>query len=106
MLPAGTVTFLFTDIEGSTPLWESKPQAMKAALARHHAILREAIETNGGSVFGIVGDSFEAAFKVASHALQAAIRAQCALLEESWGETGRLHVRMGLHAGLGEPAAR
>ncbi|MBI4316078.1 MAG: hypothetical protein HY679_09085, partial [Chloroflexi bacterium] len=49
--PTGTVTFLFTDIEGSTRLWERHPEAMKAALARHDALLRQAIEANGGYAF-------------------------------------------------------
>ena len=72
-LPAGTVTFLFTDIEGSTKRWEHQPQAMNAALARHDAILRSAIEANGGYVFKTVGDAFCAAFPAASQALQAAL---------------------------------
>jgi class 3 adenylate cyclase len=50
-LPTGTVTFLFTDIEGSTRLWQRQPEAMKGALARHHEILKAAIESNGGYVF-------------------------------------------------------
>ncbi len=59
-LPTGTVTFLFTDIEGSTTRWEQHPEAMQAALARHDAILREAIEGHGGVVFKTVGDAFYA----------------------------------------------
>ncbi len=59
-LPSGTVTFLFTDIEGSTRLWQEKPEAMSVAHARHDAILREAIESNHGYIFQIVGDSFSA----------------------------------------------
>src|SRR5262245_46925395 len=58
MLPSGTVTFLFTDIEGSTRLWEQHPRAMELALAQHHALLREAIEAHGGVVFQIIGDAF------------------------------------------------
>lgn len=57
-LPGGTVTFLFTDIEGSTKLFQKNPGAMPDALARHNALLRQAIETNGGYVFQIVGDAF------------------------------------------------
>lgn len=103
VLPRGTVTYLFTDIEGSTSLWERDPKAMKAALARHHAILRQAIESNNGTVFQIVGDSFQSAFDLATDALIAAIGAQQGLAQEPWGETGPLRVRMGLNTGLGEP---
>ena len=58
LLPIGTVTFLFTDIEGSTRLWEETPDGMKLALARHDSLLRAAIETNGGHVFKTAGDAF------------------------------------------------
>ena len=78
-LPTGTVTFLFTDIEGSTKLWEQHPDAMRLALARHDALLRAAIETNNGTVFKTVGDAFCAAFATATDALAATIDAQCAL---------------------------
>jgi class 3 adenylate cyclase len=60
--PSGTVTFLFTDIEGSTRLWEERPDEMRAALARHDEILRATIEGNGGYVFATGGDGFAAAF--------------------------------------------
>lgn len=96
--PAGTVTFLFTDIEGSTKLWEKHPDAMQAALARHDAILRGAIEKNRGCVFKTVGDAFCAAFPTALDGLNAALAAQRALNLESWGET-RVKARMGLHTG-------
>jgi len=62
ILPSGTVTFLFTDIESSTRLWQENPQAMSVAHARHDAIVREAIEANNGYIFQIVGDSYSAAF--------------------------------------------
>ena len=101
-LPSGTVTFLFTDIQGSTPLWEQKPGAMKTAVARHHALLRQAIESNGGIVFKIVGDEFQAAFDLATQGLAASLAAQRALLAQEWGETGPLRVRMGLHTGPAE----
>jgi class 3 adenylate cyclase len=61
-IPTGTLTFLFTDIEGSTQLWEKHPDAMKLALARHDSILRQAIETHHGKVFKTVGDAFYAVF--------------------------------------------
>jgi len=70
-LPSGTVTFLFTDIEGSTRLWEQHPEAMGEALARHDALLRGAIEAHGGHVFKTVGDQFCAAFATASDAVTA-----------------------------------
>ena len=71
--PTGTVTFLFTDIEGSTKLWKQNADAMRPALARHDILLRDAIETVGGYVFKTVGDAFCAAFSTAPEALQAAL---------------------------------
>src|SRR5215216_5697814 len=82
--PGGTVTFLFTDIQGSTRLWEEQPAAMAAALARHDALMRAAIEGNGGYVFKTVGDAFYAAFETAPEALAAAVEAQRALINETW----------------------
>src|SRR5262245_38794883 len=96
-LPAGTVTFLFTDIEGSTRLWEQHPQAMRPALARHDAILRGVVEAHAGVVFKIVGDAVCAAFASAPEAISAALAAQSALHAEPWGATGPLRVRMALH---------
>jgi class 3 adenylate cyclase len=78
--PTGTVTFLFTDIEGSTKLWEHHPEAMQKALARHDALLRQAVEMHGGYVFKTVGDAFYAAFGTAPDALAAALSAQQHLL--------------------------
>ena len=101
-LPTGTVTFLFTDIEGSTKLWERYPDGMKAALARHGEILRAAIEAHGGYVFKTVGDAFCAAFGTAPEALEATLEFQHALFSEQWGETGALKVRASLHTGAAE----
>src|SRR5690349_15350443 len=101
-LPSGTVTFLFTDIEGSTRIWQEEPEAMFSAQARHDAIVREAIESNNGYIFQIVGDSFTAAFHTASNGLQAAVAAQRGLQTEEWGETTAIKVRMGLHTGAAE----
>jgi class 3 adenylate cyclase len=70
----GTVTFLFTDIEGSTKLWEHDAPAMQASLARHDEILRWAIEESGGYVFKTVGDAFCCAFPTAADALEAALQ--------------------------------
>jgi predicted ATPase/class 3 adenylate cyclase len=98
-LPGGTVTFLFTDIEGSTRLWGQSPAAMEPALARHNALLREAIEHNDGYVFKTMGDAFCAAFPTASSAITAAIATQRALAHEPWPESARISVRMALHSG-------
>ncbi len=97
-LPTGTVTFLFTDIEGSTKLAQQHPEAMPALLARHHAILNQAIEAHNGYVFQIVGDSFSAAFHSASDALNAALDAQRLLHNEAWSLVP-IKVRMGIHTG-------
>ncbi len=102
-LPTGTVTFLFTDIEGSTPLWEQHPDAMKTAVALHHAVLRSAAEAQGGVVFKVIGDAFQIAFAVPAAGLRAAIAAQHALRACAWpAATGPLAVRMGLHVGPAE----
>ncbi len=101
-VPTGTVTFLFTDIEGSTRRWQQHPEAMKGALARHHALLQQAIEANGGYVFQIVGDAFCAAFHTAADSVGAALAAQRALAAEAWGEEGPIRVRMAVHTGTAE----
>lgn len=98
-LPEGTVTFLFTDIEGSTALWEAHPEAMQRALPRHDALLREAIQGAGGSVFKTMGDAFYAVFADAPSALQASLDAQSALNAESWPESVAIQVRMALYTG-------
>jgi predicted ATPase/class 3 adenylate cyclase len=100
--PTGTLTFLFTDIEGSTKLWERDSSVMQVALARHDEILRSAIEERGGYVFKTVGDAFCCAFPTAPDALEAALDAQRLLLEERWGESAPLRVRMALHTGAAE----
>jgi predicted ATPase/class 3 adenylate cyclase len=101
--PSGTVTFLFTDIEGSSRMWEESPATMRAALARHDEILRSVIEANGGHVFKTVGDAFCAAFPTAPEALEVALAAQRALLvDRDWIEAGPPLVRMALHTGSAE----
>jgi predicted ATPase/class 3 adenylate cyclase/Tfp pilus assembly protein PilF len=100
--PTGTLTFLFTDIEGSTKLWERHPEAMQIALARHDEILKGAIEQHGGYVFKTVGDAFCCAFWTATDALEAALDAQRLLLKERWDESDPLRVRMALHIGAPE----
>src|SRR5512134_1168152 len=100
-LPSGTVTFLFTDIEGSTKLAQQYPDAMPALLARHHEILNQSIQTNNGYVFQIVGDSFAVAFHSANDALNAALSAQQMLQNESW-TPAPIKVRMGIHTGTAQ----
>ena len=89
-VPSGTVTFLFTDIEGSTVRWELDPGGMTEALTEHDVLLRSTIEANGGVVFSTGGDGFAAAFADAPSALRAAVEVQ---------DRVRLPVRMGLHTG-------
>jgi predicted ATPase/class 3 adenylate cyclase/DNA-binding NarL/FixJ family response regulator len=100
--PSGTVTFLFTDIEGSTSLWERDPEAMQRASARQEAIVREAMAAYGGYVYKMIGDAFQVAFSTATAALAAAVVAQRALHTEPWGSIGVLKVRMALHTGVTE----
>src|SRR5256885_17167551 len=102
-LPTGTVTFLYTDIESSTRRWEQHPEAMRAAVERHDAIMRESIERNGGSVFRTMGDAFCASFSLATGALATALDSQHALRAEQWDpEIAPIKVRLALHTGRGE----
>jgi predicted ATPase/class 3 adenylate cyclase len=101
-LPQGIVTFLFTDIQGSTSLWESRPDLMSAALQLHNSVLRQAIQSHQGVVFKMVGDAIQAAFASPIKALGAAVAAQRGLASAPWNELGPLLVRMGLHAGEAE----
>ena len=96
---SSTLTFLFTDLEGSTQLWQQYPEAMKTVLARHDDLVRSAVEACNGQVVKTTGDGFHAAFASAQDGLNACIQAQRSLLGETWGETGPLQVRMGLHIG-------
>jgi predicted ATPase/class 3 adenylate cyclase len=101
-IPTGTVTLLFTDIEGSTRLWEAEPEPMAQALRRHDEILRAAIEQAGGYVFKTVGDAFHAAFDTVQPAATAALAAQRTLGAEPWPTSRPIRVRMGLHTGVCE----
>ncbi|HET9907192.1 MAG TPA: adenylate/guanylate cyclase domain-containing protein, partial [Anaerolineales bacterium] len=106
-LPTGTVTFLFTDIEGSTKLAQQYPDAMPALLARHHEILRQVIQAQNGYIFQNEGDSLAVAFHSAMDALIAASCAQQLLQSEAW-TPAPIKVRMGIHTGtaqLNEPSA-
>lgn len=100
-LPSGTVTFLFTDIEGSTKLAQQHPDEMPVLLARHNQILHQKIERYNGYVFQVVGDSFAAAFHSASDALNAALDAQRELHDEAW-TPAQIKVRMGIHTGAAQ----
>ena len=112
--PNGTVTFLFTNIEGSTQLWEKHPEAMRAALKRHDFLVRDAIENldkssdissdNGyaGVIFKALGDGFCMAFPTAPAALHAAIDVQRTLLAENWPDEIVVRVRMAIHTGTVE----
>ncbi|HYL51728.1 MAG TPA: adenylate/guanylate cyclase domain-containing protein, partial [Acidimicrobiia bacterium] len=97
--PSGTVSFLFTDLEGSTRLWEEQPDAMRSALGVHDELLRQAIEAHGGYVFSTAGDAFAAAFGRAADAVGAAVDGQRALHSERWPGGILLRVRMGIHTG-------
>ena len=98
-LPTGTVTFLFTDIQGSTQRWEQHRDAMPAALQHHDRILREAIEARDGAVFKTVGDGYCAAFAKALDAAAAAVDAQRALTAHDFTDVEGLKVRMAMHTG-------
>jgi predicted ATPase/class 3 adenylate cyclase len=100
-LPSGTVTFLFTDIEGSTKLARQHRDQWETLRNRHHVILREAIESNNGFVFQIIGDAFCAAFYTAGDALRAAAKSQVDLYSGNWGDAP-IKVRMGIHTGNAE----
>src|SRR5215208_5897677 len=101
-LPSGTVTFLFSDLEGGLQRWQEHPEAMASATDRHNALLRQAIEMWGGYVFKTVGAAFCAAFATAPAALAAAVVGQRAFAAEPWGEVGPLRVKMALHTGAAE----
>jgi predicted ATPase/class 3 adenylate cyclase len=102
-LPAGDVTFFFSDIEGSTRAWELHRTAMPAALARHQGVVRGAIDGSGGTVVKDTGDGVFAVFPSTRAAVLAAVEAQRGLRATQWGETGPLRARMGLHTGEAEP---
>jgi predicted ATPase/class 3 adenylate cyclase len=100
--PTGTVTFLFSDIEGSTSRWDADRQAMAEALARHDALMRATLEARGAYVFKTIGDAFCAAFATAPGAIAAAFDAQRALDAEDFSAVNGLRVRMALHTGTAD----
>src|SRR5512134_188547 len=95
-LPSGTVTFLFTDIEGSTKLAQEHPDRWESLRERHHAILQSAMDAHNGYVFQIIGDAFCVAFHTATDALNAALESQRALHNAMWSPAP-IKVRMGIH---------
>ena len=100
-IPSGIVTFLFTDIEGSTKLSQEFPDLLPDALKKHNEILRNAVESNNGFVFKTVGDAYCCAFEKAEDALNAAVEAQINLANEKWGEAV-IKIRIGIHSGNAE----
>ncbi|MBD5657508.1 MAG: adenylate/guanylate cyclase domain-containing protein, partial [Candidatus Eremiobacteraeota bacterium] len=102
LLPSGTVTFAFTDIEGSTRRWERDPDAMQRALRQHDVIVREEIERHGGYVFKTIGDAFCAAFRGPQHAVMALHAAQRTLAAEDFTAVGGLRVRAAIHTGTAD----
>ena len=102
-LPSGSVTFLFTDIAGSTRMFRELGEAYPPILARHNELLRSAIARHGGAEIKTEGDAFFCAFADASAALLACIDGQRALAEEQWPEGGTVVVRMGMHTGDAVP---
>jgi len=100
-LPSGKVTFLFTDIEGSTKLAQDYPDESQGLFTRHNEILNQVIEEHNGYVFQVVGDSFSVAFHTAEDALNAAVSAQHALQTEPWSPA-LVKVRMGIHSGAAQ----
>lgn len=97
-MPSGQVTFLFTDIQGSTQLWDSFPDEMRSALAEHNRIMDDVVSAGGGSVVKDTGDGVFAAFRSASNAVTAAVTAQTRISEHDWDPViGSLEVRMALH---------
>ncbi len=100
-LPSGTLTFLFTDLEGSTALWEAHPDEMRPSLARHDELLSAAVEASDGTVVKTTGDGLVAVFAVASDAVTAALACQHALTNEEWPLP--IKARMGLYTGEARP---
>src|SRR5713101_2963766 len=98
-LPTGTVTFLFTDIEGSTRLLQQLGEKYSGLLSEQQRLLREACEAHQGSVVGIQGDSFFVAFPSAGEAIEAVVQSQRALAAQAWTNGVSVRVRMGLHTG-------
>src|SRR5437870_5450715 len=102
-LPSGTITFVFTDIEGSTRLFQRLGPGYEALLQDHRRLLRSAFERHEGHEVATEGDSFFVAFAKASDALNACLQAQRSLAEHPWPEDAVIRVRMGIHSGEATP---
>ena len=101
-LPGGVVTFVFSDIEGSTRLWESDSEAMRRSLARHDDLVSSTVGQAGGAIFKHTGDGFGAAFASVSAALESAAQVAAAFAGEEWPGPP-LSIRLGVHSGEAEP---
>ena len=101
-LPSGTVSFLFTEVEGSTRLWDESPDVMTHAMPRHDELLRDAVKSQGGFIVKNAGDGFHAVFATAHDAVTAAVAAQRSLLADDWNIAQTVRVRMGIHTGEAE----
>ncbi len=97
--PSGTVTFLFTDIEGSTNLWDTAPDLMRPALERHDAIVAAAVAGHDGHVFKTVGDAFCVVFHRANDAVRASVAIERAIAAEPWDLQRPIRIRIGIHSG-------
>jgi predicted ATPase/class 3 adenylate cyclase len=97
--PQGTVTFMFTDIQGSTKLWETFPNAMKAVIARHDELMLQVLDTHNGYLVKSMGDGLLAAFVSAVDGVSAALAIHQTLRSADWGDVGQIQVRIGLHTG-------
>lgn len=100
--PTGTVTFVFSDIEGSTSRWDADRAAMALALARHDALMRATLESHDGYIFKTIGDAFCAVFATARNAIAAALDAQHALLKEDFSAVDGIRIRMAVHTGTAD----
>lgn len=100
--PTGVVTFLFTDIEGSTRLWERHPHDMRDALVMHDGILRNGFERHDGYVFGVLGDGFAAAFAAPIDAITSAIEIQSTLRATAWPHGEEMRVRIAIDTGIAD----
>lgn len=98
-IPAGIITFLFTDVEGSSRLWEEDAVATAQSVEVHDALVRRIVDASGGYIFGWAGDHFRAAFQDAQAAVDAAVSIQNELARTDWRSGPALRVRMGLHRG-------